>query len=146
MANGQLSNAAQFQDIIIAYRNGAPVRVRDIGRAVDSVQNDKVAAWYNGKRCVLLAIQRQPGTNTIDVVDQIKRLLPQFRAQVPAGIKIDILYDRSHSIRQSVDDVQITLITAFVLVVLIIFLFLRNLSATVIPASALPLSLSAPSP
>jgi hydrophobic/amphiphilic exporter-1 (mainly G- bacteria), HAE1 family len=141
VASGQLSTAADFRDVVIAYRNGAPVRVRDVGQAIDSVQNNKVAAWYNAHRSVLLAIQRQPGTNTIEVVDQIKRLLPQFRAQVPAGIKIDILYSRADSIRRSVEHVQFTLTLALVLVVLIIFLFLRNLSATVIPASALPMSI-----
>jgi len=140
-ATGQLADAAEFNDVIVAYRGGAAVRVRDVGRAVDSVQNNKVAAWYNGNRSVLLAIQRQPGTNTIEIVDQIKHLLPQFRAQVPAGITIDILYDRSGSIRASVEEVQFTLTLALVLVVLIIFLFLRNLSATLIPASALPMSI-----
>ena len=141
MASGQLMNAAAFQDVIIAYRNGAPVRVKDVGRAIDSVQTDKVAAWYNDKRSILLAIQRQPGTNTVEVVDAIKRLLPQFRAQVPAGINIEILYDRSESIRDSVRDVQFSLLLALALVVLIIFLFLRNVSATIIPAAALPMSI-----
>ena len=141
MASGQLMNAAAFQDAIIAYRNGAAVRVKDVGRAIDSVQTDKVAAWYNDKRSILLAIQRQPGTNTVEVVDAIKRLLPQFRAQVPAGINIDILYDRSESIRDSVRDVEFSLLLALALVVMIIFLFLRNLSATIIPAAALPMSI-----
>ena len=141
MASGQLMNAAAFQDAILAYRNGAAVRVKDVGRAIDSVQTDKVAAWYNDKRSILLAIQRQPGTNTVEVVDAIKRLLPQFRAQVPAGINIDILYDRSESIRDSVRDVEFSLLLALALVVMIIFLFLRNLSATIIPAAALPMSI-----
>ncbi len=108
---------------------------------IDSVQTDKVAAWYNGERGIVLAIQRQPGTNTIEVVDAIRKLLPVFRAQIPAGVNIDILYDRSESIRESVHDVQFTLVLALALVVMVIFLFLRNLSATVIPSLALPMSI-----
>jgi hydrophobic/amphiphilic exporter-1 (mainly G- bacteria), HAE1 family len=141
MTNGQLQNAADFRDVIVTYRNGAPVRVRDIGRAIDSVQNNRLAAWYNDKRAVLLAIQRQPGTNTVEVVNKIRGLLPQFRQQVPPGINIEILYDRSEGIRESVHDVQFTLVLALALVVMIIFVFLRNVSATVIPAAALPLSI-----
>jgi HAE1 family hydrophobic/amphiphilic exporter-1 len=141
MSNGQLSDAAAFNEIVVAYRNGAAVRIRDIGRAIDGVQNNKVAAWYNDQRSVLLAIQRQPGTNTVEVVRKIRELLPQFRQQVPAGIAIDVLYDRSESILESVEDVQWHLLLALSLVVMVIFLFLRNLSATVIPAAALPLSI-----
>ncbi len=141
MADGQLTDARAFNNVVVAYRNGAAVRVRDVGRAIDDVQNNKVAAWYNDKRSVLLAIQRQPGTNTVEVVQKIRGLLPQFRQQVPAGIKIDVLYDRSESILESVRDVQKHLLLALSLVVMIIFLFLRNVSATVIPAAALPLSI-----
>jgi HAE1 family hydrophobic/amphiphilic exporter-1 len=141
MADGQLTDARAFNNVVVAYRNGAAVRVRDIGSAIDSVQNNKVAAWYNDKRSVLLAIQRQPGTNTVQVVQKIRSLLPQFRQQVPAGISIDVLYDRSESILESVQDVQKHLLLALSLVVMIIFLFLRNVSATVIPAAALPLSI-----
>ena len=141
MTNAQLKDAAGFQDVIVAYRNGAPVRVRDIGQAVDGVENNRVAAWYNDKRSILLAIQRQPGTNTVQVVDEIRKLLPQFRAQIPPGIAVEVLYDRSQVIRESVRDVQFTLVLALVLVVMVIFLFLRNLSATVIPAAALPMSI-----
>jgi HAE1 family hydrophobic/amphiphilic exporter-1 len=131
----------RLQDVIVAYRNGAPVRVRDVGRAIDDVQNNRMAAWYNDKRGIVLAIQRQPGTNTVQVVDEIRKLLPQFRAQIPPGIDVEVLYDRSQVIRQSVHDVQFTLSLALVLVVMVIFLFLRNLSATVIPTAALPMSI-----
>ncbi len=140
-SNGQLLNAAAFRPIVIAYRNGAPVRLSEIGRVIDSVENDKLAAWLNGERGIVLAIQRQPGTNTIEIVNSIKRLLPTFRAQSPAGLKMEILYDRSDSVRESVEDVQFTLMLALVLVVLVIFLFLRNISATLIPSMALPMSI-----
>ncbi len=141
MTNSQLQDAAGFNDLIITYRNGAPVRVKDIGQAVDDVQNNRVAAWFNDKRSILLAIQRQPGTNTVEVVDKIRTLLPQFRAQVPPGVSIDVLFDRSQGIRDAVNEVQFTLVLALVLVVMVIFLFLRNLSATIIPAAALPMSI-----
>jgi hydrophobe/amphiphile efflux-1 (HAE1) family protein len=141
-ANGQLPNANAFGTMVVAYRNGAPVRLGEIGRVIDSVQNDKLAAWFNDTRGVLLAIQRQPGTNTIDIVDSIKRLLPTFRAQAPAGLSIEIMYDRSESVRDSVQDVQFSLLLALALVVLVIFLFLRNVSATLIPSLALPLSIA----
>ncbi len=141
MTNAQLQDAAGFNDVIVAYRNGAPVRVKDVGHAIDSVQNNRLAAWYNDKRGIVLAIQRQPGTNTVQVVDEIRKLLPQFRAQIPPGIDVEVLYDRSAVIRDSVHEVQFTLILALVLVVMVIFLFLRNLSATIIPAAALPMSI-----
>ncbi|MBI3529071.1 MAG: efflux RND transporter permease subunit [Betaproteobacteria bacterium] len=140
-SNGQLQNAAAFRPIVIAYRNGAPVRLSEIGRVIDSVENDKLAAWLNDERGIVLAIQRQPGTNTIEIVNSIKKLLPTFRAQAPAGLKMDILYDRSDSVRESVNDVQFTLMLALALVVLVIFLFLRNISATLIPSLALPMSI-----
>ncbi len=141
-SDGQLPNAATFGQMVVTYRNGAPVRLGEIGRVIDSVQNDKLAAWFNDTRGVLLAIQRQPGTNTIEIVDSIKRLLPTFRAQAPAGLSIEIMYDRSESVRASVEDVQFSLLLALALVVLVIFLFLRNLSATLIPSLALPLSIA----
>jgi HAE1 family hydrophobic/amphiphilic exporter-1 len=141
MTNGQLQDAAAFNDVIVAYRNGAPVRVRDIGRAVDDVQNNRMAAWYNDNRGIVLAIQRQPGTNTVEVVDEVHKLLPTFRAQIPPGIDVEVLFDRSSGIRASVHEVQFTLVLALVLVIMVIFLFLRNLSATVIPAAALPMSI-----
>jgi hydrophobic/amphiphilic exporter-1 (mainly G- bacteria), HAE1 family len=141
MTNSQLQDAAGFNDVIVTYRNGAPVRIRDLGQAVDGVQNNRVAAWFNDKRSILLAIQRQPGTNTVEVVDKVRELLPQFRAQIPPGVSVEVLFDRSESIREAVHEVEFTLILALVLVVMVIFLFLRNLSATVIPAAALPMSI-----
>jgi len=140
-ATGQLQNAAAFRPLVIAYRNGSPVRLEQLGRVIDGVQTDKVASWYNDERAVVLAIQRQPGTNTVQVVDSIRALLPQFRAQLPPAVKLAVLYDRSVAIRESVRDVQFTLMLAIALVVLVIFLFLRNLSATLIPSLALPLSI-----
>ncbi len=140
-ATGQLYDAAAFRPIIVAYRNGSPVRLAELGRVIDSVQTDKVAAWFKDHRGIVLAIQRQPGVNTIEVVDSVKRLLPTFRAEVPAGIDISVLYDRSISIRASVEDVQFTLLLALALVIMVIFIFLRNVPATIIPSFALPLSI-----
>jgi HAE1 family hydrophobic/amphiphilic exporter-1 len=144
-ASGQLNDAAAFRPMIVAYRNGNPVRLEQLGNVVDSVQNDKVAAWYNthagSTRAIILAIQRQPGANTVEVVDAIKKLLPAFRGEIPAAVHLDILFDRSQSIRASVNDVERTLFTAVCLVVMIIFIFLRNLSATIIPSLALPMSI-----
>ena len=138
-ASGQLMNAAAYRPLIVAYRNGAPVRLADLGQVIDSVENDKVASWYNDTRAIILAIQRQPGTNTVGVVNSIMSLLPTFRVQIPASIDLQVLYDRSISIRDSVHDVQFTLFLAIMLVVLVIFLFLRNLSATIIPSLTLPI-------
>ncbi|HWU40107.1 MAG TPA: efflux RND transporter permease subunit, partial [Candidatus Acidoferrum sp.] len=115
--------------------------LQDLGRVIDSVQTDKVASWYNGVRAVVLAIQRQPGTNTVEVVDSIRKLLPTFRQQIPASVSLNVLYDRSISIRDSVHDVEFTLLLAILLVILVIFLFLRNISATIIPSLALPMSI-----
>jgi len=144
-ANGQLYDAAAFRELIVAYRNGSPVRLKDVGRVIDSVQNDKIAAWYyskaGGQRALMLAIQRQPGTNTVQVASAVKTLLPIFRKQLPASVDLQILYDRSQSIRESVNDVEFTLLVAVVLVILVIFFFLRNLSATIIPSLALPFSI-----
>jgi hydrophobic/amphiphilic exporter-1 (mainly G- bacteria), HAE1 family len=142
-ASGQLTNAEAYRPLIVAYRNGSPVRLQEIGRPIDSVENSKIASWYKDRRAIVLAIQRQPGTNTIEVVDSIKKLLPTFRSQLPAAVNLDILYDRSESIRDSVNDVKITLILTIFLVVLVIFFFLRNLSATLIPSLALPMSIIA---
>ncbi len=138
---GQLINAGSYEPLIVAYRNGSPVRVKDIGRAVDSVENDRVGGWHNTTRAIVLAVQRQPGTNTIEVVDEVRTLLPQFRAQLPASVDLTVLYDRSASIRDSVSDVKFTLVLAIGLVVMVIFLFLRNISSTVIPSLALPMSI-----
>lgn len=140
-ASGQLYNAAAYRPVIIAYRNGSPVRLEELGRVIDSVENDKVVGWFNSTRAVVLAVQRQPGTNTIEVVNAIKSLLPEFRSQLPASVNLNIIYDRSVSIRESVSDVKFTLALTICLVVLVIFLFLRNLSATIIPSLALPFSL-----
>jgi HAE1 family hydrophobic/amphiphilic exporter-1 len=140
-ATGQLTDAAAYRPMIVTYRNGSPVRLDELGRVIDGVQTDKVASWYNQERAVVLAIQRQPGTNTIEVVDSIKKILPTFRAQLPAAVNLNVLYDRSVSIRDSVNDVQFTLMLAIALVVLVIFLFLRNVSATIIPSLALPMSI-----
>jgi hydrophobe/amphiphile efflux-1 (HAE1) family protein len=139
-ANGQLMNGAAFNNQVIAYQNGAPVRVKDIGRAIDSVQNNLSMSWFNGQPSIVLAIQRQPGSNTIEVVDEIKRILPSFDRILPASVSLDILYDRSNLIRASIADVQTTLLIAAVLVVLVIFIFLRNVSATIIPSLALPIT------
>ncbi len=140
-SSGQLTDAQAYRPLIVTYRNGSPVRLQDLGRVIDSVENDKVANWYNNVRAVVLAIQRQPGTNTVQVVDSIRTLLPTFRAQIPASVGLDVLYDRSVSIRDSVEDVKFTLLLSVGLVVLVIFLFLRNLSATIIPSLALPMSI-----
>ena len=145
-ANGQLRRAADYAPLIVAYRNGAPVRLEDLAQVVDGVEVDKTASWYYDRqrglrRAIVLAIQRQPGTNTVEVVDSIRKLLPGFRQQMPPAVDLQILYDRSVSIRDSVSDVRSTLFLALCLVVLVIFLFLRNLSATLIPSMALPMSI-----
>jgi hydrophobic/amphiphilic exporter-1 (mainly G- bacteria), HAE1 family len=140
-ANGQLMNADAYRQLIVAYRNGAPVTLKELGDIVDSVENNRLASRYNGQQVVTLTVQRQPGTNTVAVVDAIKNLLPAFRQQLPASIKLDVLYDRSESIRESVNDVQLSLLLAIALVVLVIFLFLRNVRATIIPTLALPTSI-----
>jgi HAE1 family hydrophobic/amphiphilic exporter-1 len=140
-ANGQLNDANAFRSLVVAYRNGAPVRLDEVARVADSVQNDKTASWFNDSRAIILAIQRQPGTNTIDVVDSIKALLPTFQAQLPAAVNMGIRYDRSASIRASVSDVKFTLLLTIALVILVIFLFLRNVRATIIPSLAVPMSI-----
>ncbi len=140
-ANGQLMDADAYQPLIVAYRKGSPVRLRDLGQIIDSVENNKIAGWFNGTRAIILAVQRQPGANTVRVVDDVKKLLGGLQTQLPASVTLSTLYDRSVSIRQSVNDVQFTLVLAICLVVLVIFLFLRNLSATIIPSLALPMSI-----
>ena len=139
-SDGQLLRAAAYNNIVVAYRNGAPVHVGDIGVARDSVQDDQRISSFNGQRAIVLAIQRQPGANTVATVDRIKTVLPSFRAGLPPSVKLDLLYDRSQTIRASVNDVQFTLLLAGMLVVFVIYLFLGNLSATLIPAVALPIS------
>jgi HAE1 family hydrophobic/amphiphilic exporter-1 len=140
-ATGQLMNADEYRPLIVCYRNGNPVHLGELGRVIDSVEVNKAAAWYIDERSVVLAIQRQPGTNTVAVVDSIKQLLPTFQKQLPASVSIRELYDRSASIRASVDDVKFTLWLTLSLVVMVIFLFLRNLRATIIPSIAMPMSL-----
>src|SRR6266849_2493480 len=140
-ATGQLFNAADYAKLIAAYRNGSPVRLSDLGRVIDDVENQRNLTWYNTERVIQLAISRQPGVNTMEVVDNIKKLLPNLQAQLPPAIVMYTLMDRTVTIRRSVDDVKFTLELALCLVVLVIFLFLRNIPATLIPSLALPFSL-----
>ncbi|MDR3440909.1 multidrug efflux RND transporter permease subunit [Telmatospirillum sp.] len=140
-ANDQLLSAAPWNDVILAYKNGAPVRVRDIGRAIDGPENAKSKAWQNGKPCVFLAVFKEPGANVIETVDRIRTALPLLQASIPPGIEVKPLIDRTITIRASVDDVEYTLMLTIGLVVLVIFLFLRNLWATVIPGITVPLAL-----
>lgn len=141
-SSGQMFNARAFEDTIVAYKDGAPVRLREIGEVVDSVQQDKQISWSNGGYpSITLAIDRQPGANTIEVVDNILKLMPTLKRQMPPSVEVDIFYDRSESIRESVADVKFTLILTVFLVVLVIFIFLRNLPATIIPSLALPMSI-----
>jgi HAE1 family hydrophobic/amphiphilic exporter-1 len=140
-ASGQLTTAAAYHPIIVAHSDGDPVRLRDVGRAIDSVENDKTAAWYVNERSLILAIQRQPGTNTVQVANDVKELLPAFRADLPASVSLNILYDRSESIQASVNDVKFTLVFTLFLVVFVIFLFIRSLPSTIIPSLAMPMSI-----
>ena len=139
--SGQLTEAGAYQNVVVSYRNGSPVYLNEIAHVYDGVENDKSASWYNGTRTIYLAIQRQPGTNTVEVVDRVKELLPQLTQQLPAAVSVAVRSDRSVSIRESVEDVKFTLMLTVFLVVLVIFLFLRNLSATIIPSLALPFSI-----
>jgi hydrophobic/amphiphilic exporter-1 (mainly G- bacteria), HAE1 family len=141
VSEAQLTNAAAYGPMVVTYRNGAPVRLQDVGKALDSVENTRVASWFNDKRAVILGVQRQPGANVVQVVDAIKEVLPTLREQIPGSIKLDVFFDRTQSIRESTHDVQLTLIGTIVLVILVIFLFLRNVSATIIPSLALPMSI-----
>ena len=140
-ANDQIFNSAQYKPIIIGYKNGAPVRVQDVANVIDSVENTGQAAWFDDTPAVILNIQRQPGANIISVVDRIEALLPTLKASLPPAVQVSILTDRTTTIRASVKDVQFELILTVALVVMVIFLFLRNLSATVIPSVAVPLSI-----
>ena len=139
--SGELMNAKAYEPVIVTWRNGAPVYIKDVGRVIDSVENDRIASWFNDTRGVVLAVQRQPGANTIEIVDAVRGLLPEFQGLLPPAVKLDVLYDRSQSIRESVADVQFTFFLTVALVVMVIFLFLRNLVATVIPTLALILSI-----
>ncbi|MDR3044718.1 MAG: efflux RND transporter permease subunit [Desulfovibrio sp.] len=139
-ASGQLFDAASYRPMVVAWRDGAPVRLGELGQVVDSVEQDKQFTWFNDTRGIVLAVQRQPGSNTVAVVNAVKDLLPSFERQLPASVQLNVMYDRSQTIRESVDDVKFTLVLTVCLVVLVIFLFLRSLSATVIPSLALPMS------
>jgi hydrophobe/amphiphile efflux-1 (HAE1) family protein len=140
-ANDQLLSAPDYLNIIVAYRNGAPIRLKDVGRVVDSVENTKLAGWYGDKPAVIVDVQRQPGANIIQTVDRIKKLLPSLLTSIPPSVHVTVLTDRTTTIRASVDDVKFTLVLTIILVVLVIFLFLRKLWATVIPSIALPLAI-----
>jgi HAE1 family hydrophobic/amphiphilic exporter-1 len=141
LATSAMRKAEEYRKVVVAYRNGAPVKLEEIARVVDGVENERTASWFNDSRAVVLAIYRQPVANTVAVVDAVREQLPSYRAQVPAAINLDVLNDRSLSIRASVDDVQVTLAIAIGLVIMVIFLFLRSASATIIPALAVPVSL-----
>src|SRR6266478_5822707 len=140
-ASSAMTKAEEYRKVVVAYRNGAPVYLDQVARVIDSVENDKIASWFNNDRAIVLAIQRQPDANTVAVVDSVRARLPQYRASIPPSIRMEVLMDRSVSIRASVVDVQETLLIAICLVVLVIFLFLRSVSATLIPALAVPVSL-----
>ena len=140
-ATSAMPHAEDYRDVVVAYRNGAPIKLNQIARVIDSVENNKVATWFNDGRAIVLAIQRQPDANTVQVVDLVRRSLPAMRAQVPPSINMEPLFDRSLSIRAAVVDVQETLAIAITLVIMVIFLFLRKVSATIIPALAVPVSL-----
>src|SRR6187401_1115765 len=140
-ASAAISKAADYRNVIVAYRNGAPVKLEEIANVIDGVENTRIASFFNGNRSVVLAIQRQPDANTVAVVDSVKERIPAYRSQIPAAINMQVLMDRSISVRESVYDVQETLLIAIGLVILVIFLFLRTVSATIIPALAVPISL-----
>ncbi|TMB27549.1 MAG: acriflavine resistance protein B, partial [Deltaproteobacteria bacterium] len=137
----QLYKAESFRPLILAYRNGSPIRLREVGDVVDGVENAQLAGWAGRKRAIILNVQRQPGANVIQVADRVKALLPQLKATLPQGLAVSILSDRTETVRASVDDVQFTLILTIILVVAVIYLFLRSLRATIIPGVAVPLSL-----
>jgi HAE1 family hydrophobic/amphiphilic exporter-1 len=137
---GTLGSAHGYNNVVVAYRSGAPVRIRDVGRAIDSVEQDKVSTWFGNEQGMLMVVYRQPGSNTVEIVDEISRVLPQLRLQVPASVTLDVIYDRSKTIRASIDEVEFTLLLAAALVVMVIFLFLRSLTATLIASVALPIS------
>ena len=148
VASGQLTNSAEFNQIVVAYRNGAPVRLGELAKVIDNVQENRVGYWFHsglkgdtGTRAIGLGVQRQPGTNTIEVVNRIRALLPTLRQQLPASVSIEILMDKSMSVKESVQDVQFTLVLSVALVIMVIFVFLRSLTATIIPSVAIPMAL-----
>lgn len=140
-ASGQLMDAAAYEPIIVSYLEGQPVRLGEVATIKNSVYADKVSCYYGGKKCIALAIQRQPGSNTIQIVDEIEKLMPSIRAALPPTVKLEVVYDMSQSIRASVDDVKLTLVVAIALVVVVVFIFLRNVAATIIASIAIPLSI-----
>ncbi|MFL5523940.1 MAG: efflux RND transporter permease subunit [Gemmatimonadaceae bacterium] len=140
-ANGQLQNAAEFRQMVVAYRNGAPVHLSELGQVLDNVENNRTASWFNGDRSIVLAVQRQPGTNTVAVANGVKEMVERLKVQIPPSVEIKTLYDRSIAIEESVSDVKFTLMLTLFLVIMVIFIFLRNISATIIPSLALPMSL-----
>jgi HAE1 family hydrophobic/amphiphilic exporter-1 len=144
-ASGQLTSAEQYKSLVVSYRNGSPIRLQELGELKDSVEDDKTASWFytheDSQRAVVLAIQRQPGTNTVAVTNSVKGLLPTFESELPPSVHLDILYDRSDTIRESYQDVEFTMLLTLGLVIAVIFLFLRNVSATIIPSLALPFSI-----
>ena len=139
--NGQISDAPAFRQLIVTYRNGSPVRLGDLGLVLDDMQDNKSFSWFDGTRAIVLAIQRQPGTNTVEVSEAVQKMVARLSDQIPASVNVNILYDRAVSIRDSVNDVKFTLLLTLALVVMVIFLFLRNMSATIIPSLALPFSI-----
>jgi HAE1 family hydrophobic/amphiphilic exporter-1 len=141
LADGQLQDAGEFRQLVVAYRNGAPVHLDELGQVLDDVENNRAASWYNGSRSIVLAVQRQPGTNTVEIANSVKKLIASLDEQMPPSVEVHTLYDRSVAIQDSVTDVKKTLMITLFLVVMVIFLFLRNVSATVIPSLALPMSL-----
>src|SRR5262249_61859396 len=142
-APAAMRTAAEYRDVIVAYRNGQPIKLREIANVIDGVENIWTANLFNNERSIVLSIFKQPSANTVEIVDSIYERLPTYRAQIPASVKMELLADRSVSIRDSVEDVKVTLAIAIALVVLVIFLFLRSAAATVIPALAVPISLIA---
>jgi HAE1 family hydrophobic/amphiphilic exporter-1 len=140
-SNGQLLNAAAYRPLIVAYRNGVPVRLDQVGQAIDDVENNKTAGWYNGQPSIILAIQKQPGTNTVEVAANIRALIPDLRRSIPPSITLETAFDASLQVEDQINDVKLTLVATICLVVMVIFIFLRNLSATIIPGIAVPLSI-----
>ena len=140
-SSGQLTEAAAYRPLIVQWRNGVPLRLEELANVVDSVEDNKTIAWNNGTRGIILAVSRQPGTNTVQIVDNVRKLLPELQAALPPAVKFELLYDASQSVRASIGDVEFTLVLTIALVVMVIFLFLRNLSATLIPGSAVILSI-----
>jgi hydrophobic/amphiphilic exporter-1 (mainly G- bacteria), HAE1 family len=140
-ATSAMRTAAEYRDVIVAYRNGAPVKLAEIANVIDGVENTRIASWFNENRAVMLAVMRQPSANAVEVVDSVRDRLPNYRAAIPPAVNLEVLNDRSISVRESVEDVQFTLLIAISLVVMVIFLFLRSAAATVIPALAIPVSL-----